>query len=201
MRSLFTKTCLTILALGLVGCAQSAGADAEDQNKEIAVIMEPQRNDAGKIVPVEKTDEQWKAELSEQEYRILRTSGTERAGTGRYLDSKDDGVYACAGCGLALFDSETKFNSGTGWPSFYAPIDKDHVANIEDTTHGMRRVENRCPRCDGHLGHVFPDGPKPTGERYCMNGYALRFVERGALDSQAAQASGDAAESPSTPAE
>ena len=145
------------------------------------MVTQPQRTDDGKIVPVEKTDEQWKAELSPKEYEILREHGTERAFNGRYNDNKEDGVYVCAGCGLTLFDSQTKFNSGTGWPSFYQPIDKDFVADIEDNSYGMRRVENRCARCGGHLGHVFPDGPKPTGMRYCINGYALRFVDRDQL--------------------
>ncbi|MEM7626228.1 MAG: peptide-methionine (R)-S-oxide reductase MsrB [Planctomycetota bacterium] len=156
--------------------------------------MEPMRDEAGKIIPVVKTDEEWKAELSSKEYRILRRSGTERAGTGRYLDNKEDGVYACAGCGLALFDSETKFNSGTGWPSFYDTIGEDHVANVEDLSHGMRRVENRCASCDGHLGHVFPDGPPPTGQRYCMNGYALHFVDRAELEKPAKAEAENAAE-------
>lgn len=175
------------LTLAPAGCVQSAGAD-DHENKEIAVVTEPERDENGNIVPVEKTDAQWEEELSDQEYRILRESGTEPAGTGRYLDNKKDGVYACAGCGLALFESDTKFDSGTGWPSFYQPIADDHVANIEDNTHGMRRVENRCARCDGHLGHVFPDGPRPTGQRFCMNGYALAFVERSQLESSSEEA-------------
>ena len=159
-------------------CAEPAGARDTESRKDIQVVTQPQRTDDCKIVPVEKTDEQWKAELSPKEYEILREHGTERAFNGRYNDNKEDGVYVCAGCGLTLFDSQTKFNSGTGWPSFYQPIDKDFVADIEDNSYGMRRVENRCARCGGHLGHVFPDGPKPTGMRYCINGYALRFVDR-----------------------
>ena len=162
-------------------CAEPAGARDTESRKDIQVVTQPQRTDDGKIVPVEKTDEQWKAELSPKEYEILREHGTERAFNGRYNDNKEDGVYVCAGCGLTLFDSQTKFNSGTGWPSFYQPIDKDFVADIEDNSYGMRRVENRCARCGGHLGHVFPDGPKPTGMRYCINGYALRFVDRDQL--------------------
>ncbi len=146
------------------------------------MVIQPQRDEQGNIIPVEKTDEQWKAELSAKEYDILRQHGTERAFTGRNHDSKADGVYACAGCGLVLFDSATKFDSGTGWPSFYQPINEEFVAEVEDTTAGMRRVENRCARCGGHLGHVFNDGPEPTGLRYCMNGYSLRFVDRAQAD-------------------
>jgi len=158
------------------GCSLAGGDADEPTKKDVVLITEPERDADGNLIPVEKTSEQWRLELTDQEYRILRESGTERAGTGRYLDNKDKGVYACAGCGLALFESGTKFDSGTGWPSFYQPIRADHIANIRDETYGMIRVENRCARCDGHLGHVFDDGPQPTGERYCMNGYALRFV-------------------------
>lgn len=179
---LFFPSCLALAGLLLLPTACSladGGADetsTSTSEREIVLITEPPRDADGNLIPVEKTPEQWQQELTEQEYRILRESGTERAGTGRYLDNKDKGVYACAGCGLALFESGTKFDSGTGWPSFYRPIGDDHVVNIRDETHGMVRVENRCARCDGHLGHVFNDGPKPTGERYCMNGYSLRFV-------------------------
>jgi peptide-methionine (R)-S-oxide reductase len=163
---------------GVTACADTAGADDGADGKDVELVIEPQRDDQGKLIAVEKTPEQWEAELSEKEFYILRQSGTERAGTGRYLDHKEDGVYACAGCGLVLFDSKTKFNSGTGWPSFYDRVDPDFVDNLEDRSHGMVRVENRCARCGGHLGHVFNDGPPPTGMRYCINGYALDFVER-----------------------
>ena len=139
--------------------------------------MHPPGRDAdGKIVPVTKTDAQWRAELTADQYRILRESGTERAGTGPHLGNKAPGTYVCVGCGLPLFESGTKFESGSGWPSFFKPIAEDHITNVEDYSHGMVRVENRCAGCDGHLGHVFPDGPRPTGLRYCMNGAALAFV-------------------------
>ncbi|MEM1109484.1 MAG: peptide-methionine (R)-S-oxide reductase MsrB [Planctomycetota bacterium] len=138
------------------------------------------------MVEIEKTTEEWKAELSPTEFYILREKGTERAFTGRYHDSKEDGVYVCAGCGLALYDSRTKFDSGTGWPSFYEAIVDDHVKEHEDLSFGMRRVEIVCARCGGHLGHVFPDGPRPTGMRHCVNGYSLRFIDRETYEAQLA---------------
>lgn len=119
------------------------------------------------------------ADLSPAERHVILHHGTERPGCGVFLDNKRAGVYTCRLCGLPLFRSTTKFESGTGWPSFFAPFDRAHVAAIEDISHGMRRVEIRCARCDGHLGHVFPDGPRPTGERYCLNSASLGFVDDG----------------------
>jgi len=126
---------------------------------------------------IEKTDEQWKAELGPAAYEVLRRKGTERAFTGRYWDCHDAGTYLCAACDNPLFSSEAKYESGTGWPSFYQPIAKTSVDTDADTAHGMRRVEVVCHRCGGHLGHVFDDGPKPSGERYCMNSAALKLVK------------------------
>ena len=123
---------------------------------------------------VEKTDEEWRAELSDMAYKVLRQHGTERAFTHDDFP-KADGMYHCAGCGAALFDAQTKFDSGTGWPSFYAPADPETVGESEDNGWFMKRTEVHCNRCAGHLGHVFPDGPQPTGLRYCINGAALTF--------------------------
>jgi len=124
---------------------------------------------------IEKTDAQWRAELTPDQYQVLRQMGTERPGTGALLNEHRDGSFRCAGCGTELFASGTKFESGSGWPSFTDPVNAEHVRLIEDTSHGMRRTEVRCAACDGHLGHVFPDGPGESGERYCINSCALEF--------------------------
>lgn len=124
---------------------------------------------------IERSEEEWRSILTPDEYRILREQGTERAFTGAYLDEKRPGVYRCRGCKTELFDAGTKYESGSGWPSFYDAIDKEKVRRLEDRSFGMVRVEIRCAICDGHLGHVFPDGPRPTGERYCVNSLSLDF--------------------------
>jgi peptide-methionine (R)-S-oxide reductase len=124
------------------------------------------------------TDEEWREKLSAEQYHILRQAGTERAFTGEYDHLFADGTYLCAGCGSELFTSGEKYNSGCGWPAFTAPVDGEAIDNYEDTSHGMRRVEVRCSRCDGHLGHVFPDGPGANGLRYCINSAALEFKPR-----------------------
>ena len=125
------------------------------------------------------SDEEWRKRLTPEQYEVLRHHGTERPFTGCFLGTKEPGTYVCAGCGNPLFKSGTKFESGTGWPSFTQPIAKDALDNIEDRSYGMLRVEVRCARCDGHLGHVFPDGPPPTGMRYCMNSAAMNHVPEG----------------------
>ena len=121
------------------------------------------------------TDAEWKARLSPEQYQVLRQHGTERAFTGIYDNNKAPGDYHCAGCGSLLFTSAAKFDSGSGWPSFMRPADNDAVVEVRDVSHGMTRIEVRCAKCDGHLGHVFPDGPAETGLRYCMNSASLDF--------------------------
>ena len=127
--------------------------------------------------PIAKSDEEWRKELTPEQYRVLRQHGTERAGTSALNNEKRKGMYFCAGCGTPLFDSDTKYESGSGWPSFYKPLDSA-VDTTTDASHLMVRTEVHCAKCGGHLGHVFPDGPRPTGERYCMNGAALKFEEK-----------------------
>ena len=131
-------------------------------------------NDDGKVV---RTDEEWREQLSEEEFQVARCSGTERAFTGRYWNEKAAGTYHCVCCGAPLFRSEAKYDSGTGWPSFFQPISEDAVREVVDQSHGMVRTESVCAKCDAHLGHVFPDGPPPTGLRYCMNSASLSLAE------------------------
>lgn len=126
---------------------------------------------------VELSDEQWRERLTPEQYAVLRGKGTEPAFTGTYWDAKDEGVYRCAGCQTPLFTSDTKYDSGTGWPSFYKPLSDDAVRLQPDNSHGMQRTEVVCAACGGHLGHLFDDGPQPTGQRYCMNSVSMELTE------------------------
>ena len=153
------------LALVLAGLALAAAGPAQAPPKGTAQVIE-------KIV---KTDAEWKKQLTPQQYEVLRQKGTERAGTGEYVNNHEKGTYVCAACGLELYSSDTKFESGTGWPSFWQPIAKQNVVEREDRAFGMVRTAVECRRCDAHLGHVFDDGPRPTGLRYCMNSVSLSF--------------------------
>ena len=127
--------------------------------------------------PAEKTDREWREQLTPTQYEVLRRKATERPFTGEYVHEKRDGTYRCAACAAELFSSDTKFDSGTGWPSFTEPANRAHVNLTEDRSHGMRRTEVTCAACGGHLGHVFPDGPGPTGERYCINSCSLTLTD------------------------
>lgn len=128
--------------------------------------------------PLTLSETEWRKRLTPEQYHVLREAATERAFTGRYTDTQADGVYQCAACRLPLFDSHDKFDSGTGWPSFTRPLAPDRVTDHSGLDHGVQRTETRCARCDGHLGHVFPDGPPPTGLRYCLNSVSLEFRGR-----------------------
>ena len=146
-------------------------------NSQAQKKMDTKLSKISTIEKVVKSEQEWQKQMTDMEYYILREKGTERAFTGDLWDNKKEGVYTCAACGLDLFESDKKFVSGTGWPSFYEPIKEENVSEDVDYKIGYKRVEVLCTRCDGHLGHVFSDGPKPTGLRYCINSVSLDFVE------------------------
>jgi len=164
-------------------------ADPSARSKEKTMVTVRVINEKGELtepvsVPsVVKTDEEWKAQLTPEQYRITRGAGTERAFCGGLLKNKEEGIYVCVDCGLPLFKSDAKFESGTGWPSFFQPVAKENIEEKRDEAYGMIRVETNCQRCGAHLGHVFDDGPRPTGLRYCMNSEALKFVRTADLKS------------------
>src|SRR5688572_31662972 len=159
---------LLLLSLfAIAGCSNQSGGPAVPIGKVQAMSGEK----------LDKSEEEWKKKLTPEQYYVLRQKGTERAFTGKYTDHKEKGIYACAGCGQELFESETKFESHCGWPSFWDAMDKSKVAYHEDRSHGMHRVEVTCSRCGGHLGHIFDDGPPPTGKRFCINSASLTLKD------------------------
>jgi peptide-methionine (R)-S-oxide reductase len=180
MKKLLWAGALCAVALLIIsavpGCAERRNAVQASSGTGRVKIYSLQQGAVVMSEQVVKSEEEWRKQLTEQQFYVLRKKGTEQAGTGKYAHNHEKGVYNCAGCGLELFRSEDKYESGTGWPSFFAPIAPENVATESDNSLFSRRTEVLCRRCGGHLGHVFDDGPRPTGLRYCMNSAALSFI-------------------------
>lgn len=182
MKSLFI-TLLIFVGIGVVSSNNMEFDHHDELHDHLHEVMSPMQTDTIPTFPYQKTEAEWKEILSATQYRILRKKGTEIPYINEYFDLIDDGIYVCAGCGQELYDSDHKYKSGTGWPSFWKPIDDSLVVELEDRSLFMVRTEIVCSNCGGHLGHVFDDGPRPTGLRYCMNSSAMNFVARDEISS------------------
>jgi len=168
---------IPLIFIAAVGMACGGNPPQKLAGTSKVKIYDPTTKETTMVDKVAKSEEEWKKELSAEEYRIARQAGTERAFANAYWDNHEKGMYHCKCCGTALFASDTKFDSGTGWPSFFSAVSKDNVTLISDRSLGMERIEVRCAKCDAHLGHLFDDGPQPTGQRYCMNSASMQFKQ------------------------